>query len=354
MPLNPSKFSLQMSNSESTIAKLKAMAAQLRAEAAQLEAERREVMANAIAEVFDTFDTNRDGSISIDELRDGLEKELKGVVTNEQARQLMAAFDSSGDGSLQLEEFKSVQEFQAKLESMIIEERINADKATQLAREAKVAAETANKMVAELSEYLNDRPPTLSDRALSTLPYLLPFVDALNYAKPFINQIGANPLTEILAFLFNTYQSIPFSGLVAFIALNVVSNNLQLNRLIRYNIQQAILSDIALIIPGLIGGTLSVLLGSSVLTQSLSEEASTFTFFLISATLLYCVVSSLLGITPNKVPFISNNVEDRMPSVSNFMDTFSRLQESNNSDASKNRPKNSDKTEKEDSDSPNK
>lgn len=313
---------------ESQIAKLKAMAAQLRAEAAELEAERRESMATAIAEAFDSFDTNRDGSISIEELRAGLQRELQATVSEEQAKQLMSSFDSSGDGALQLDEFKTVKEFQDKLEYVIREERNQADKAAIEAREAKIAAESAQKLSSELAEYLNERPPTVPDRLYSVLPYLLPFLDTLPYGTPLLHQIGEdNPIVNLLANLFNTYNQIPFSGLVAFFALNIISNNLQLNRLIRFNLQQAILLDIALIIPGLIGGTFSAVLPGLANSPEIYYNTSTLTFALILMILGYCTASSLAGVTPNKLPIVSSQVEARMPSISNFLDNMAKMKE---------------------------
>lgn len=286
-------------------------------------------MAQAIAEVFSDFDTNKDGSISIEELRNGLERELKAAVTEEQARQIMAAFDRSGDGALQLDEFKSVDEFKIKLENVIREERSRADKAAAEAREAKIAADAADKLAKEISTILNDRPPTFSDRLVSLLPYLLPLLDSLDYGKPLLLQIGPGPVTSLLAGLFNAYESIPFSGLVAFFVLSSISNNLSLNRLIRFNLQQAILLDISLIVPSIIGGTVTALLPALgiTITPAMSSDFSVLTFLAIVSALLYCVASSLAGFEPNKLPLISENVERRMPSVSNFVETMMKFEE---------------------------
>jgi hypothetical protein len=189
--------------------------------------------------------------------------------------------------------------------------------------EAKAAAKQAQKLAVELAEYLNDRPPTIPDRIYSVLPYLLPFLDALPYGKPLLSQIGdSNFFVQLVAVLYNLYNQIPFSGLVAFFALNIISNNLQLNRLIRFNLQQAILLDIALIIPGVLGGTAAALLPDA---AQLALPASTLTFALISLLLLYCAGSSLLGVTPNRIPIVSSQVESRMPSVTNFIDNLSKI-----------------------------
>ena len=55
--------------SNSQIARLKAMAAQLRAEAAELEAEQKKKDTESLMGIFQSYDTNSDGSISLDELK---------------------------------------------------------------------------------------------------------------------------------------------------------------------------------------------------------------------------------------------------------------------------------------------
>jgi hypothetical protein len=93
----------QAANNE--IEKLRSMAAKLRAEAASLEAEKTDEMAQAAQKAFQTFDTNQDGEITIEELKAGLEKTFKMIVPEARLQKLMEIFDSSGDGALQLEEF---------------------------------------------------------------------------------------------------------------------------------------------------------------------------------------------------------------------------------------------------------
>lgn len=78
---------------DSRINRLKAEAAQLRAEAAKLEAEQKALIANALNEIFTSFDLNNDGSISRDELRLGLERELRSQITEKDVNELMKTFE---------------------------------------------------------------------------------------------------------------------------------------------------------------------------------------------------------------------------------------------------------------------
>jgi len=118
------------------------MAAQLKAEASELEAVVQKERLAAVSEAFSDFDTNNDGSISVEELRIGLVKVLKDEsVSEDLAKKLMAAFDESGDGAIQLNEFKGVEAFKQKIEGFLREERDAALQAEVQAKEAKAAAE---------------------------------------------------------------------------------------------------------------------------------------------------------------------------------------------------------------------
>lgn len=241
-------------------------------------------------------------------------------VTEEQAKKLMAAFDESGDGAIQLSEFKGAEAIKLKLDAFLREERNTALQAQMEAKEAKAAAELAEQRASALAQFLNDGPATASDRIVSALPYLFPVLDSIQYGRYLLNTEQDNPLVAILTALYNIYETIPFSGLIAFFALNTLSNNMQLNRIVRFNIQQAILLDIALIVPGVLGGLCGILLPAAgvEVPQSLTMAASTATFVSFSALILYSVASSLAGITPAKIPFISERVENRVPTADMF------------------------------------
>ena len=83
------------------VAKMNAMAAKLRAEAAELEAEQQKWLVENLTQLFNSFDTNKDGKISVIELKEGLSKALKESISEEQASKILQLFDTSGDGALQ-------------------------------------------------------------------------------------------------------------------------------------------------------------------------------------------------------------------------------------------------------------
>lgn len=241
-------------------------------------------------------------------------------ISEKRVKELMDVFDTSGDGALQLDEFVTVDRFRNQLESLAREEKRLAYEAEQ---ESKRQEQEALLAEAKL-EFLNEKEPTTSDKFISILPYLFPLMDGLQYGRFLLGseEAGANPLVVIVAVLYSLYRSVPFSGFVAFFALNFLGGNPSLNRLVRFNIQQAIFLDISLFFPSLLIGLGGLVVGkvggnASAVAGELFSDAIFGTLLL---TLLYCVVSSLLGKEPGSIPLISQAVKDRMPTIDMFDD----------------------------------
>lgn len=324
---SPRRGTIRLYNTEADdaqdneIERLKKMAAKLRAEAASLEADKAKQLAEAAQKAFNKFDVNSDGEVSLAELKIGLEKELKTEISEKRVKELMDVFDSSGDGALQLDEFVTVDKFRNQLESLAREEKRLAVEAEQ---ESKRQEQEALLAEAKL-EFLNDKEPTTSDKLVSVLPYLFPLMDGLQYGRFLLasDDAGANPLVVIVALLYSLYRSIPFSGFAAFFALNFLSGNPSLNRLVRFNMQQAIFLDIALFFPSLLIGLGGLILGNVPglnLPAAGGELFSDVIFGTLLLTLTYCVGSSLLGKEPSSIPIVSQSVKDRMPTIDMFDD----------------------------------
>ena len=222
--------------------------------ALELETEQKLLVAESIYESFQFFDTDNSGSVDVTELREGLKKTVKLQLSEEEATRLMNAFDDNGDGVLQPSEFKSVEEFKRKFEEFVKREKEEANAARANARLQRKAAEEAERRAELVNDILNDGKPTPSDRAVSLLPYLFPLLDATQYGQDYLGQVPPNPVIITLEVFYKLYNNIPLSGIIAFFALNFLSQNLQLNRLVRFNIRQAIFIDIALIFPSLLSG----------------------------------------------------------------------------------------------------
>ena len=104
---------------------------------------------------------------------------------------------------------------------------------------------------------------------------------------------------------------------MAFFALSSLSSNLSTNRLVRFNAQQALYLDFALFVPGLVmalAGAASSGLGLSI-PPVIGELSSDAVFVTLIAALGYSAVSSLLGVTPDKIPFLSESVNKRVPTA---------------------------------------
>lgn len=297
------------------IERLKTMAAKLRAEVASLEAGRQEELAIAAQHAFEKFDANKDGVISLAELKEGLERELKTELPEKRVKQVLEDFDKTGDGVLRVDDFVSVDQFRNKLEALARDEKQAAlDAARQAQQEEAVAA-----VLQEQLDQINDRPPNGSEKILSCLPYLFPLLDGLQFGRFIILDNADNIFVAIIALIFALYRSIPFGGLIAFFALNFLSGNLSINRLIRFNMQQAIFLDIALFVPGLVGALYNVIFSGLVkLPPAVTVLGNDAIFAVLLISVLYCTGSSLLGYVPDKIPIVSDAVSSRMPSVDSF------------------------------------
>jgi len=320
------------------IERMMAMAAKLRAEASALEAEKAQETAEIVERIFNKFDTNKDGEIDVDELKAGLESSLKVrnrhdfvlcrtpspsrrasqmEFSEKRVAELLTSFDTSGDGALQLDEFVTIEQFRNKLDALARDEK---KRAAEAAKRAKEEAEALLFAEAKL-DLINEKEPTNADKIWSIVPYLFPLIDGLQYGRFILSQEdSSNLLVVALAILYTLYKRVPFSGFAAFLSLSFLSGNLRINRLIRYNMQQAIFVDIALIVPGLLSGIYG-LAATALKVETpagLGEIGNDAVFVLLLLVLAYCTGSSLLGIAPDKIPFISQAVSDRMPTLEMF------------------------------------
>jgi hypothetical protein len=298
------------------VERFKSMAQKLRAEAAALEDDRAQELAAIAESAFRKFDTDQDGEISLNELKAGLEKAFKMELPDKRIQQLMEGYEVSGDGKLQLDEFVSVNKFSNKLEMLNREEKqmaLDSKKAAQMEAEKALLAETRLSL-------MNEGEPTTTDKIVSALPYLLPLLDSLQFGRFLLAEHSDNPVVGILGLLYTVYRSIPLGGLLAYLGLNFLTSNLSLNKLVRFNTQQAVFVDIALFLPSLLAAATGFIASGAgfELPPGVTELGSDAVFGAVILAIAYASVSSAFGITPDKIPFISQAVEDRMPTVDMF------------------------------------
>ena len=140
----------------------------------------------------------------------------------------------------------------------------------------------------------------VAERVAATLPYLLPACDGYVYgAYIYQNTPVFGDIALLFAPLVNAFESVPFGGLALFIGLSIFARSANLSRFVRFNIQQAIVLDIALVIPSLFAGA------SRMFPEVLQIQGSNFVFYVWFFTCAYSAFCNLRGETPDQVPIIS-------------------------------------------------
>jgi hypothetical protein len=144
------------------------------------------------------------------------------------------------------------------------------------------------------------------DRILSCLPYLLPMIEGDRYGRFIYARFPPLGMADaiVLGPLESIFYSIPFLGFAIFLGMTVLSRQTEtIPRSIRFNLQQAVLIDIALIFPSLLG---QVVGGGSWVPRALAEPASNFVFYFVIFSVGYSIFSNLvLGKQPKQIPWIS-------------------------------------------------
>lgn len=316
-------------------AKLRASAAAFRAQAEALQDEREQQRREWADRSFTKFDSNNDGVVGIAELRAGLEGPLKKTFAkqlsarmgrkptaeevdekiaelpggclfpDDLARKLIDMYDQTGDGVLQQSEFAPTEELRARLESMFREQREEQLEARAVQRKAEMGEKNKaeGKGAASMGDS-NDADATAAEKALCALPYLLPMSDGIVYAQhlftAYPQQVAwAEPIAGALL-LFN---NLPFVTLAMFFGMSILSRKPEINKLIRFNMLQAINFDIALITPAILGPITVWSLGQDAYKlDPLTNVGSDVLFFTLLAAVVYSVASSATGTFPNKLP----------------------------------------------------
>ncbi|CAN8072228.1 unnamed protein product [Agarophyton chilense] len=154
------------------------------------------------------------------------------------------------------------------------------------------------------------RVPTV-DRLLSTLPYLIPLLDSLTFGTFVFRRVPllANVLLLPLLPLYNVYRGVPFLAFGVFLALFVlVVRNVNVSRFVRFNTYQALILDIALILPQLFQG---LRLGAAVPT-AVVELCSTAVFYAVALAVSYALLSNVQGKLPDQIPAVSDSVKQQL------------------------------------------
>lgn len=230
------------------------------------------------------------------------------LVPERTARQVLDVFDANGDGVLQRDEWRQTDQIRASLEKIFMEEKqanaaeqVRLRKLEEKNRKNEAMREQARQMGLFIPDDFNDGPPTILDRTLySALPYLLPLADSTFFSGHlFQTHPELQGVLAPLASLSLVYRAIPFSAIGAFFAFQFAANRPTVNKLVRYNLRQAVnLSIMASICGIFIGG-----LGTA--GDEAAGTASDVIFLSFVAMCLYSVVSSVFGRLPTDIPIVS-------------------------------------------------
>jgi uncharacterized membrane protein len=146
--------------------------------------------------------------------------------------------------------------------------------------------------------------PSVADRLIAAVPWLLPLLDAFSYGRFLFYQypLAARAVSP-LAPLVSLYASVPFAPLVCFFGLYLgVVNNPRVARFARFSAMQAVLVDILLVLPRLLETLASPPAQGWGLKAYITAQNSIWV--LVAMTVLYGVVSALLGQVA-RVPFVA-------------------------------------------------
>lgn len=300
-------------------AKAAAEAAKLQLEAAKLRAEADELRkATATAQrkerAVRLLGSEEVMGIGLPELMARLQEEGT-EVSGEQGLALAQAMGQEEPYFFRLEDLTS-EAFDKKI-SEIQAENVKQRQAEAKKREEERANQAANAASAassttaspEMGEVVND-DRSLGPRLTGSLAYILPLTEAFKFMLPLVQQfppLGVifGPIT-LLTVLLNT---IPFIPLILFVTFIIFAQVKDIPRLVRFNLEQAVLIDMALTLPSFILSTLEF--------SGNLEVASVLgglTFALTFGISVYAVLCNLDGKDPDGVPLISNvtkNVVDR-------------------------------------------
>jgi hypothetical protein len=135
--------------------------------------------------------------------------------------------------------------------------------------------------------------PPLWQRLLAALAYLLPWSDALPFGQSLFGLFPALQWLSLPALpLLLLQQAVPFGGFVLFLVLFLaVVRNTKVPYLIRFNVLQAILVDILLILVSLAFSVLLAPLGIGFALRTLSNTVFLAALLLVA----FGVIQSLRG-----------------------------------------------------------
>jgi len=292
-------------------ARLELEAAKLRAEAQELErtsaVERRTARAGALL----SGRRSDDGTyrLSVEDLPARLKGVAEIELTEFEADRLASAcgLPLNGPRNFSFEELAS-ERFDAELERItaqarqakLLRERQEREAAEAArAAEAAAAASPAGSSQAEAVPADENDDRSTNTRVLACLAYILPLVDSIQFGFYFL-QVAPffAPLFAVLALPSAIIGLVPFGTIILFAACVILGANRDLPRLLRFNLQQAVLLDVTFFLPNL--------LVAAVNGGALPPEIAGFFFLNLMVLITYCILRNADGEYPDGIPVVSD------------------------------------------------
>jgi len=139
-----------------------------------------------------------------------------------------------------------------------------------------------------------EESPDVADRIAAIAPYFLPAADVFKYGVDFYSNPVIGGVAELFFPLVQSLETSRWISFVLFIGMSSLTRNPNYPMFLRFNIQQALILDIALILVGLFGNLIPI--------PFLNDAI----YVVTTAVLLYCIAFSALGKFPDQVPVLSD------------------------------------------------
>lgn len=199
--------------------------------------------------------------------------------------------------------------FEAALEAVLAERREGVRLARE-AQEVQAKRQAEERRSEEEEERRPWRPDMLNDdrstgtRALAVLPYIFPMFDRLQSALPLAKVLPAlSPLFELLAVPFAIFGTMAFGTQIWWLVLTLTAASRRLPRLVRFNVQQAVLIDVAFFVATILGTVVYYASGG---TGAAEDDIGGFLYSALLLLVGYSAACSAFGRDPDGIPFISD------------------------------------------------
>jgi uncharacterized membrane protein len=153
--------------------------------------------------------------------------------------------------------------------------------------------------------------PSIPDRVLAAVPYLLPLLHSFQYGRfllyttPVLRQ-AVSPIFPLL----QLYNSVPFAHMIAFFGIYIgIVNNTSIKRFVRYNAMQAMLLDVVLVLPSLIEQLITLPRSGAGLQAYIWCNNAIWVG--MAAAVVFGVVFSLLGQTA-RIPLVGDAADQQL------------------------------------------